>query len=262
VIALRGISAAYGHEHVLHDVDLELTPEGCVAVVGETGSGKTTLARCIVGLHDRWTGDMRFGNERLEPGIRKRPKEVLRRIQYVFQNPYMSLNPRKRVGRILSQPLEHYFGMDASQSKDRVVQALRDVSLSEEFRERYPGELSGGERQRVAIARALVAEPDVLVCDEITSALDVSVQAVIIELLRRLQLEQHLSMIFITHNLSLVRSIAQTAVVLWDGRVVEHGPVGQILDAPKAAYTIGLIEAAPRIAGVGGASAVRTGHSG
>ena len=247
VLGLRGLSASYGYQRVLCDVDLELSPERCVAVVGESGSGKTTLARCIVGLHENWSGEILFSGDPLAHGAKTRPKDVLRRIQYIFQNPYTSLNPRKTIGQILAQPLEHFFQLDSRGRAERSASVLESVSLGEDFLGRFPDQLSGGERQRVAIARALIVEPDVLVCDEVTSALDVSVQAVIIELLRKLQREQHLSMIFITHNLALVRSIAQTAIVLCDGRVVESGTVDQILEHPTDPYTIRLIQDVPRL---------------
>ncbi|HVB71895.1 MAG TPA: ABC transporter ATP-binding protein [Acidimicrobiales bacterium] len=250
-VSLRGLSASYGYQRVLHAVDLDLEPERCVAVVGESGSGKTTLARCLVGLHTNWTGEMRFDGEPLVPGVKRRPKDVLRRVQYIFQNPYTSLNPRKTVGQILTQPLEHFFNLDSRACAQRAAKVLEDVSLGKDFLGRYPDQLSGGERQRVAIARALVVEPDVLVCDEVTSALDVSVQAVIVELLRKLQREQHLSLIFITHNLALVRSIAQTAIVLCEGKVVESGTVNQILENPTDPYTIRLIEDVPKLAILG-----------
>ncbi len=175
-------------------------------------------------------------------------------MQYIFQNPYTSLNPRKTIGQILSQPLEHFFDLSPGERADRAGSVLRDVSLGDDFLGRYPDQLSGGERQRVAIARALIVEPNVLVCDEVTSALDVSVQAVIVELLRRLQRERHLAMIFITHNLALVRSVAQTAVVLSEGRIVEQGSVEQILERPENPYTIRLIEDVPKLAHSGEAA--------
>ncbi|HEV2360511.1 MAG TPA: ABC transporter ATP-binding protein [Acidimicrobiales bacterium] len=247
-LSLRGLSASYGGTRVLYGIDLDLPPERCVAVVGESGSGKTTLARCIVGLHSNWTGEMQFCREPLAPGTRKRTKDVLRRVQYIFQNPYTSLNPRKTVGQILSQPLDHFFRLGSRENAVRIRRVLESVSLGEDFEGRYPDQLSGGERQRVAIARALIVEPDVLVCDEVTSALDVSVQAVIVELLRQLQRDRHLSMIFITHNLALVRSIAQSAIVLCEGHVVESGAVEQILEHPNDPYTIRLMEDVPRLA--------------
>jgi peptide/nickel transport system ATP-binding protein len=250
-LSLRSVSARYGRAQVLSGVELDVQPESCVAVVGESGSGKTTLARCIVGLHSNWTGEITFDGGRLVPGARDRPKEVLRRVQYIFQNPYTSLNPRKTVGQIVAQPLEQLLGLPYKERAERAARVLEDVSLGSDFAGRYPDQLSGGERQRVAIARALVVEPDLLVCDEVTSALDVSVQAVIVEELRRLQRERHLAMIFITHNLALVRSVAQSAVVLCDGAVVESGPVEQILEHPANPYTIRLIADVPRLAAPG-----------
>jgi peptide/nickel transport system ATP-binding protein len=247
VLSVRGVSAGYGRGPVLSGVDLNVPAESCVAVVGESGSGKTTLARCIVGLHRNWTGDITFEGAPLAASARDRPQQVLRRVQYVFQNPYTSLNPRKTVGQIVAQPLEQFLRLSYRERSQRAAQALADVSLGGDFLSRYPDQLSGGERQRVAIARALVVEPDLLVCDEVTSALDVSVQAVIVELLRGLQAERRIAMIFITHNLALMRCIAQSAVVLRAGAVVESGPVEQILEHPVDPYTVRLIEDVPKL---------------
>jgi peptide/nickel transport system ATP-binding protein len=248
VLSLRDMSASYGHAPVLFGVGLDVPAESCVAVVGESGSGKTTLARCIAGLHRDWTGEMSFHGAPLAAGARQRPKDVLKRVQYIFQNPYTSLNPRKTIGQIVGQPLEQFFRLGFKERTERIARVLDDVSLSRNFMSQYPDQLSGGERQRVAIARALVVEPDLLICDEVTSALDVSVQAVIVELLRRLQRERQLAMIFITHNLALVRNIAQSAVVLCNGAVVESGPVEQILEHPADPYTIRLISDIPQLA--------------
>jgi peptide/nickel transport system ATP-binding protein len=246
-LSLRGVGASYGRAPVLFDVDLEVPPDRCVALVGESGSGKTTLARCIVGLHSNWNGDITFEGTKLSSRLRDRDKESLRRIQYIFQNPYTSLNPRKTVGQIVSQPLEQLLGLSYKERTERALRALEDVSLNRDFLFRYPDQLSGGERQRVAIARALVVEPSLLICDEVTSALDVSVQAVIVEELRRLQRERHLAMLFITHNLALVRSIAQQAVVLRDGVVVESGPAEQVLERPADPYTARLMADVPKL---------------
>ena len=251
ILSLRDVAASHGRRLVLSGVDLDVPAESCVAVVGESGSGKTTLARCIVGLHRNWTGDIRFEGAPLTAGTRDRPRQVLRRVQYIFQNPYTSLNPRKTIGQIVAQPLEQYLRLGYRERSQRTARALADVSLGADFLSRYPDQLSGGERQRVAIARALVVEPDLLVCDEVTSALDVSVQAVIVELLRGLQSEHRIAMIFITHNLALVRSIAQSVVVLRDGAVVESGPVGQVLDRPADPYTARLMQDVPKLAGAG-----------
>jgi peptide/nickel transport system ATP-binding protein len=247
VLSARGVSASYGDTAVLFDITLDVPPEACVAVVGESGSGKTTLARCIAGLHSNWTGEITFEGAALAPGARRRQKEVLQRVQYIFQNPYTSLNPRKTVGQLVAQPLEQFLDLPFKERSRRVGQVLDDVSLGRDYLSRYPDQLSGGERQRVAIARALVAEPRLLVCDEVTSSLDVSVQAIIVGLLRRIQRERHLAMVFITHNLALVRSIAQSAVVLRNGAVVESGLVDQVLEHPADPYTMRLMEDVPKL---------------
>jgi peptide/nickel transport system ATP-binding protein len=247
VLSVRGVSAGYGSTPVLFDVGLDVPRQACVAIVGESGSGKTTLARCIAGLHGNWTGEITFQGTSLAKVSRQRGKDVLRRIQYIFQNPYASLNPRQTVGRIVAQPLEQLLHVPFRERSARVVQVLENVSLSRDLLSRYPDQLSGGERQRVAIARALVVQPDLLVCDEITSSLDVSVQAVIVELLRRIQRERQLAMIFITHDIALVRSIAQSAVMLREGAVAESGPVDQILSRPADPYTIRLMADVPKL---------------
>jgi peptide/nickel transport system ATP-binding protein len=246
-LSVRGVTASYGSAPVLSGVGLEVPRQACVAVVGESGSGKTTLARCVAGLHSNWTGEITFQGTPLARGARQRDKDVLRRVQYVFQNPYTSLNPRKTVGQIIDQQLEQLTGLSRRDRSARVVGVLGDVSLGPDFLSCYPDQLSGGERQRVAIARALAVQPELLICDEVTSSLDVSVQAIIVELLRRIQQDRDLAMIFITHNLALVRSIAQSAVVLRQGAVTESGPVEQILEHPADPYTQRLMEDAPRL---------------
>jgi peptide/nickel transport system ATP-binding protein len=249
-LSVRVLSASYGSTQVLFDVGFEVPPRSCVAVVGESGSGKTTLARCVSGLHSNWTGEIAFQGAPLARGARQRSKDVLQRVQYIFQNPYTSLNPRKTIGQIIDQQLRQFTDLSYRDRAQRVAEVLEDVSLSQDFVSRYPDQLSGGERQRVAIARALVVQPDLLICDEVTSSLDVSVQAIIVELLRRIQQERQLAMIFITHNLALVRSIAQSAVVLSAGEVAESGPVEQILERPAHPYTIRLMEDVPKLAGL------------
>jgi peptide/nickel transport system ATP-binding protein len=246
-LSVRALSARYGSATALTDIGLEVPPETCVAVVGESGSGKTTLARCVSGLHENWTGQITFDGAELPAGARRRSRQNLKRIQYVFQNPYTSLNPRKTIGQIVTQPLAQLTDCPPGQRHERVVKVLEDVSLGSGFLSRYPDQLSGGERQRVAIARALVVEPDLLICDEVTSALDVSVQAIIVELLRSIQRDRQLAMIFITHNMALVRSIAQQVVVLRDGQLVEVGDVEQVLERPATEYTKGLIADIPRL---------------
>jgi peptide/nickel transport system ATP-binding protein len=246
-ITVTGLTASYGSTKVLHDVGFSVEADSCLAVVGESGSGKTTLARCLIGLHPGFTGTLTFDGAGLANAARRRPKDAVRRMQYIFQNPYTALNPRKTVEQNISLPLGHFFQLSRRERLERIDRALTDVSLPSSVMTRYPDELSGGERQRVAIARALAVDPEVLICDEVTSALDVSVQAVIVEELRRLQRERHLALLFITHNISLVRSIAQSVVVLANGRLAEFGSVGDVLDHPRDAYTVQLMSDVPSL---------------
>jgi peptide/nickel transport system ATP-binding protein len=230
---------------VLFDIDLTVKPRQCVALVGESGSGKTTLARCIAGLHRNFTGAIMLHGKPLAPGARARDRETRRVLQYVFQSPYNSLNPRKTIGQIVGQPVRLFFDLDSRESHERIVSTLELVRLSPSVLPRYPHELSGGERQRVAIARALAAKPTLLVCDEVTSALDVSVQAAIIDLIAELQREMHLGLLFVTHNLALIRTIAEEVAVMSGGRIVERGKVDKVLDAPQHAYTRALLADTP-----------------
>jgi len=249
LLIAEGLGKSYGRQLGCRDVSFSLYEGEVIAIVGESGSGKTTLARCVSGLHSNWTGEIIFQGAPLARRARQRGKDVLQRVQYIFQNPYTSLNPRKTVGQILDQQLSQFLDLSFRDRAARVAGVLEDVSLGQDFLSQYPDQLSGGERQRVAIARALVVEPDLLICDEVTSSLDVSVQAIIVELLRRIQQERQLAMIFITHNLALVRSIAQSAVVLCDGAVAESGSVEQVLERPTSPYTIRLMEDVPKLAG-------------
>ncbi|HKF19337.1 MAG TPA: ABC transporter ATP-binding protein, partial [Candidatus Dormibacteraeota bacterium] len=240
ILALTAVSAGYRKRMVVHDVTLQVAPHECLALVGESGSGKTTLARSVAGLHSDRTGRITLNGAPLAGSARDRPREQRRTIQYVFQNPYGSLNPRRTIGHIIRQPLE-LFGKESSAETDRKVGEMLDrVSLAASYANRYPEQLSGGERQRVAIARALV-------CDEVTSALDVSVQAAIVELLAALQRDLGLAMLFVTHNLPLVRSIAQRVAVMSEGRIVELGGVDQVLEAPAEPYTRRLLSDTPSL---------------
>ena len=247
LLQVKGLNGYYADKQILFDVDLSVSQRSCVAVVGESGSGKTTLARCVTGMHGNWNGEVTLGEEPLKARAGDRDLKALRAMQYIFQNPYTSLNPRKTVGQLVEQPLAHFTKMPTRERTERVVDTLEAAALSGDFLGRYPDQLSGGERQRVAIARALVIEPEIIVCDEITSALDVSVQAAIIELLRRLQRDRGLSILFITHNLALVRSIAQEVIVLHEGRVVERGPTDAVLSHPTDEYTIRLLADVPKL---------------
>ncbi len=245
VLTLKNVNAGYRRATVVRDINFELARQECLALVGESGSGKTTLARSVAGLHSIRTGDILLNGAALANAARNRPREQRRTIQYVFQNPYGSPNPRPTNGHIIRQPLE-LFGQ--AKNADAVVAEMLDrVALSASYAERYPDQLSGGERQRVAIARALVCKPQVLICDEVTSALDVSVQAAIVELLASLQREFGLAMLFVTHNLPLVRSIAQRVAVMSHGQIIELGGVDQVLGNPEDAYTRRLLSDTPSL---------------
>jgi peptide/nickel transport system ATP-binding protein len=247
LVAVRGLSASYGTRQVLFDVDVAVRPRECLALVGESGSGKTTLARCVAGLHTTYTGSVDYRGRPLPPGSHARDATTRREIQYVFQSPYNSLNPRKTIGQIVEQPLRLFFDLGRRETRTRIVEVLGTVQLGASVVERYPHQLSGGERQRVAIARALVANPVLLVCDEVTSALDVSVQAAIIDLLTELQRELGVGLLFVTHNLALIRTIAQEVAVMSEGRIIERGVVDDVLERPRASYTQRLLSDTPSL---------------
>jgi len=246
LLQVRGIFAAYSQRKVLFDVSLSISQGECLALVGESGSGKTTLARLLAGLGHDVTGEVRFNGDLLPLRAREREPGIRRQIQYIFQNPYQALNPRHTVGEILRATVRHFFDLGEQETQEWIVNALAQVSLNERFSKSYPRELSGGELQRVSIARALICEPRLLICDEITSALDVSVQATILELLRSLQ-SKGLAILFVTHNLGVVRAIADRVVVMRNGLIVESGAVDELLDHPQEPYTRTLIEDSPSL---------------
>jgi peptide/nickel transport system ATP-binding protein len=247
VLTVRDLDAHYGASHALFRVDLDVHREECLALVGESGSGKTTLARAVSGLHSDYTGQVRLRDDALPPAARRRSREARKEIQYIFQNPYASLNPRRTIGQTIGRQLQLFYPGSRADTAQRVAECLERVALSSSAASRFPDQLSGGERQRVAIARALAAQPSVLICDEVTSALDVSVQAAIIELLGELRREMGLSMLFITHDLALIRTIADRVAVMNKGRIVEQGSVDSILTAPSADYTRELLANTPSI---------------
>jgi peptide/nickel transport system ATP-binding protein len=233
-------------EHVSFEIDRGR----CVALVGESGSGKTTIARTIVGLHPIAAGEIRLGDEILAGRARQRSREQRRRVQIVFQNPSDALNPRQSVGTAIARPARGLRGLSAADAGAEVDRLLGLVRLPQRLSERYPAELSGGERQRVCIARALAADPDVIICDEVTSALDVSVQAAVLKLLGDLRDELELALLFITHDLGVVATIADHVLVLEHGHVCEAGPTEAILMQPTHDYTKRLLAAAPSISQV------------
>jgi peptide/nickel transport system ATP-binding protein len=257
LLAVEGLRAEYGRGRgavvAADDVSFVLARGECLALVGESGSGKTTVARCVAGLHPPVAGRISLDGAELAARARRRPADARRRIQIVFQNPYDSLNPRHRVVDSIAWPARQLRGLPRREAESTAVALLERVRLPARTARRFPGELSGGERQRVAIARALAAEPDILVCDEITSALDVSVQAAVLQVLAELRAELGLSLLFITHDLGVVASVADRVSVLAGGVVCEQGTVGQILSSPAHEYTRRLIEAAPALPEAAGA---------
>lgn len=254
IIDIRNISAGYGslisaklRHQVLHHIDLDIKPAHVVGVVGESGCGKSTLARVIAGLLPAAEGNILLDGQRLDPAIDKRSKEQLRRIQIVFQMADTALNPRQRIKDIISRPLDFYFGIRGEKKRRHIADLLNMVELPQAFADRFPAELSGGQKQRINLARALAAKPDVLLCDEITSALDSIVAANVIELLKGLRRKTGVSFMFISHDLSTVASFSDEIVVLYAGRVLEKGPTHRVLSPPFHPYTRLLISSIPEL---------------
>jgi peptide/nickel transport system ATP-binding protein len=248
VLEVQNLSASYTKGvKVLESISLKVRRGKTVAVVGESGSGKTSLARAIVGLLPPIEGKVLFSGRELPPKLRLRDRDSLRRIQMIYQMPDVSLNPRQKVRKILGRPLSFYLNTGAREREKKIVELLKMTELPEEFIDRYPGELSGGEKQRVCIARALAANPELIICDEVTSALDHLVAYEILKLLERLQTELGVSYVFITHDLATVRVISDEIVVMLQGRVVEQGERDEILASPRHQYTKLLLSSVPEM---------------
>ena len=246
LLRVSGLDAGYGSVRILKGVDLAIREGSCTAIVGESGSGKTTLAKCLGGLHTDATGSVQLRGEPLPFGARRRSPGQRRAVQYIFQNPYSSLNPRRTVHELVAQSIAA-FTEKGRAPRHSVADLLSMVALNPRLYDRYPQQLSGGERQRVAIARAIAADPEILICDEITSALDVSVQASIVQLLKTLHRQSGTTIIFITHNLAVVRAIADRVAVVKSGALVEEGESDAVLDAPQDPYTRNLLQSTPRL---------------
>ena len=251
LLEVSGLRVEYrsgrGRNLAVSDVSFAIEAGTCVALVGESGSGKTSIGRCVAGLHVPTSGRIVFDGQEVAGAARSRTLDQRRRIQIVFQNPYESLNPRHRVGDSIVRPLRVLRKLSRADAAREVELLLERVRLPARVATRFPAELSGGERQRVAIARALAARPDLLVCDEVTSALDVSVQAAVLELLSELQRELHLSMLFITHNLGVVACVSDSVLVMDRGSLCESGTVTEVLSTPSDEYTRRLLGAAPSL---------------
>jgi peptide/nickel transport system ATP-binding protein len=252
LLSLRGVSATYAGSRspVIADIDLDVAAGETVGIVGESGSGKSTLLRCIAGLHVPAGGTIDFRGTALQGRADRRPRETRRQIQLVFQNPETSLNPRHTVAQIVGRPLRLFRpDIGRRQVEAAVAKLLDEVQLPSAFLHRYPSELSGGQKQRISLARAFAAEPSLLLCDEVTSALDVSVQATILRLIDDLAREHGTAVIFVSHDLAVVRTITQRALVMKDGQVVESGLTETLFTEPEHDYTRELIGAIPDIAG-------------
>jgi peptide/nickel transport system ATP-binding protein len=254
LLEVRALTAGYGAVNdgvpktpVLHDINLTLEHGSTLGVIGESGSGKSTLARVIAGLLKPARGEVKLGGETLPGTLAERTREQFRRIQIVFQNADTALNPGHTVGRILARPLAFYHGMDGAAQRKRVAELLDLIRLPANIADRLPAELSGGQKQRVNLARALAAEPDIILCDEVTSALDTVVGAAILELLAELRRELNLSYLFISHDISTVRAICDDIVVLYAGRQVELAPRAAFREPPFHPYTNLLVESVPEL---------------
>jgi peptide/nickel transport system ATP-binding protein len=225
------------------DITLNVCRGESLALVGESGSGKTTIIRSIAGLRPPKSGEISFDGFDLTSSINKRDKELRRRIQLIFQNPDESLNPRQTVAQILAMPLRLYFDANPDEIDRRSREIMRRVRLGEHYLERFPAQLSGGEKQRVAIARAFVANPELILCDEVTSALDVSVQAAILDLLYELKNEQDATYVFVSHDLAVVKAVSDKVAVLYQGRLCEVGLIHNVYELPHHPYTETLLSA-------------------
>jgi len=245
VLEMTGIHASYGHAKVLEDVSITIGRGRTVAVVGESGSGKSTLARVATGLLPPKQGEIRFCGEPLSHSLKGRTPDQLRRIQMIYQSPDASLNPRHTVADVIARPLTLFRGLTGRARESRIIELLEMVQLGPEFLGRLPGALSGGQKQRLCIARALAAEPELVICDEVTSALDQIVQEEILKLLLELQENLGVSYMFITHDLATVRAIADAIVVMHLGRVVQQGGRDEVLAPPHPAYTELLLSSVP-----------------
>ena len=234
-----------GQVHAVDGIDLEIYPGETVGLVGETGCGKSTTARCIMKLYDLTEGQLFFEGTDITNYRRTQMAPIRRQMQIIFQDPYASLNPRKTIGSIISEPFRIHKGVEEGDTKKRVQELMELVGLNPEHYNRYPHEFSGGQRQRIGVARALALNPKLIVCDEPVSALDVSIQAQILNLLKDLQAEFNLTYLFIAHDLSVVKHMSDRVAVMYLGRIVEIAPGQTLYKHPRHPYTGALLSAIP-----------------
>ena len=248
ILKINQVHASYGNSvKVLNDVNIKVPRGQTLAVVGESGSGKSTCARVITGLLPPLQGEILFNGEPLPTSLNKRSKKQLQSIQMIYQMADTAMNPRHTVRDIIGRPLSFYLGLTGQARDQRVMELLHLIELDESFLDRFPSELSGGQKQRICIARALAAEPELIICDEVTSALDQIVQEGILQLLLRLQQDLGITYIFITHDIATVRAIADQVVVMFQGKVVEQGDKETIFNPPYPEYTELLLSSVPEM---------------
>ncbi len=249
ILKIENVTATYtGQENVLEDIDLVVRKGRTVALVGESGSGKSTLAKVITGLLPATHGSVTFLGKELPLELKKRKKEDLRRMQMIYQMPDTALNPRQSVRKVIGRPLEFYFGIKGREADERVRELLRKIELDpDSYIDRLTTELSGGEKQRICIARALAAEPELIICDEVTSALDQLVAEGLLDLLQDLQNKTNVSYLFITHDLATVKAIADKIVIMLKGEIIEQGEKEQVLSPPHHEYTDKLLASVPEM---------------
>ena len=248
VLSINNVDAAYnGSLKVLHDVNIKIPRGRTVAVVGESGSGKSTTARVITGLLPPMTGSVQFNGEVLPAELKDRSKDQLQRIQMIYQSADTAMNPRQTIAEIIGRPLEFYHDLTGLQKQERILELLKMIELDESFYDRLPSELSGGQKQRVCIARALAADPEIIICDEVTSALDQIVQEGILKLLLNLQKDYNITYLFITHDIAVVNAISDEIVVMYQGAVIEQGMKSEIMSPPHPEYTQLLLNSVPEM---------------
>ncbi len=249
ILEVNNVTAHYpgSRADVLKNINVKLEKGRTVAVVGESGSGKSTLARVITGLLPPSEGTITYRGELLPPSLKDKSKENLRSIQMIYQMADVAMNPRHRIREIIGRPLEFYRNISGDENETKVLALLRKIEIPGSYIDRFPGQLSGGEKQRICIARALAAEPELIICDEVTSALDQLVAEGILDLLQNLQMELNVSYLFITHDLATVKAIADEIVVMYQGGIVEQGRKQEILDPPWEKYTELLLSSVPEM---------------
>ena len=249
ILKIANVTASYGKSifDVLKNITAQISAGQTLAVVGESGSGKSTLARAITGLLPPKEGDIIFDGKKLPRELVQREKEDLRKLQMIYQMADVAMNPRQTIETIIGRPIEFYFNIRGEEKRKKIIKLLDQIELGKQFIDRYPAELSGGQKQRICIARALAAKPKLIICDEVTSALDPLVADGILKLLLNLQKEQNVAYLFITHDIATVKAIADSIAVMYQGKIVRYGTKSHVLKPPFDPYTELLLASVPEM---------------